>query len=260
MKLNLEKEGVTICCHCSHKEVVEKQMNLLKPIGQLINVHWNNRCDRHPEYYDSYCEMLNECLITSPTETVVLINDRVTPRPLEIMQMFRLLNMGYSAVAKYNIGYLMVTKELFREIGWWDERFYGGGYEDDDFCLRLRLANLAYFESQEGIYEYSWKTSVRPPGGDACSKSKPHFESKWKQTNEEIRRVVPEESFEKYRGKLGERRNDIKENWMTWDNSILGVEYANPDKIARGAGESRAKWFMDSPWFPFREYRKVTTD
>ena len=34
---------------------------------------------------------------------------------------------------------LLIRKTTQREIGWFDERFGHGNYEDDDFCLRLRL-------------------------------------------------------------------------------------------------------------------------
>ena len=41
--------------------------------------------------------------------------------------MLELLENGYAAVTKYSVGFMAFSKELIRKIGWWDERYYGGG-------------------------------------------------------------------------------------------------------------------------------------
>ena len=112
----LEKD-ITICLHAgSDSKVVENQMQKLEPLNNEFNIHWNNRIDRRPEAYDSYSELVNEAVATSPTETVILVNDRVIPKLEEITFMLQLLHRGYAVVGQWNVAFLALTKEVFRKI------------------------------------------------------------------------------------------------------------------------------------------------
>jgi hypothetical protein len=230
-------------------------MEALRPLESEYKIHWNNRIDRHPGTYDSFSELINDCVSTSHTEYIIFINDRTNPKPEEAKHIIELLESGYAAATKYSVGFMGFTKELIREIGWWDERFYGGGYEDDDFVLRLRLHDLAYYESLEGTYDMSWKTDLQPSDGKMCAKSEPHFNQKWIKTNTEIRRILPEENYTKYEGKLGDRKTDISSNWKKWNESQIGVFFAQR-RITNAAGPSRTHNFRNENG---AEFKKVTT-
>ena len=239
-------EEITICCNCGNdKDIVKKQMNLLKPVEDKLKVYWNNRIDRYPHAYPSFSKLVNDSITSSPTETVVWLNDRVTPTPHDVLHMVELLNDGFAVASKYSAAFMASTKEVYRHIGWWDERYYGGGYEDDDFVLRLRLADLAYYESQESEYlearilnmEDQIKSLI-PDDAVACSKSGPHFEAKWKQSPESITKILKEEYYEEYESLVGPSKVDISSKWKTWQESELGVACRYPL-----AGESRTKWF-----------------
>lgn len=240
----------TIALHCGcDVAIVERQRALLKPLEQRFKVHWNNRIDRHPGSYDSYSELINEAVVTSSTEVVILINDRTLPKVHEVEHLLELLSQGYAAATKYSVGFLAVTKQLFRTIGWWDERYYGAGYEDDEFVLRLRAHNLAYYESLEGEYEQTWKSPLRPKGGDACARSEPFFFEKWRVTDWAITQVIPDETYSKYEGRLGAERADILRSWLPWDASVIGKGfYQRPTD-----GPSRTRWFRTREGAEFRE-------
>ena len=247
----LEKD-ITICLHAgSDRSVVDRQMELLSPLSNELNIHWNNRIDRKPEAYDSYSELVNEAVATSPTETIILINDRTIPTPQEIQFMLQMIHRGYAAVAKWSVAFMAVTKELFRNIGWFDQRFYGGGWEDDDFVLRLRLANLAYYESLSCQYDQTWKSPLLKEDGAACAVSGPFFQQKWQQFPHEIKRVIPEEKYEKWDNLVGPPRKDISSNWLDWSHSIVGVDYGRRDTD----GESRTYHFLGEDYKT--EYRSV---
>lgn len=248
---------ITICLHCGCcHDIVYEQMKALKPLEKKYKVFWNNRINRHPDSYDSYSEMINEAIVTSPTEYVVLINDRTKPKDYEVIHMISLLENGFAASTKYSLGFIAFSKQLIRKIGWFDERFYGGGYEDDDFVLRLRLANLAYYESEESNYDKSWLSPLRPEGGEGCKKSGPFFQLKWKTTSNEIKRVLKEEDYIKYRGKLGADRPDIELSWKDWSHSELGIRFKER-MINNDGGCSRTHHFLRDDYKT--EYRKVTS-
>ena len=153
----------TICLHCGcSQEVVDNQINALKPLEEEYKVHWNNRIDRFPHMYPTYSELINHSVATSPTEWVILINDRCSPTVEEIKKILNLLENGYACALLYNVGFMGFSKELIRNIGWWDQR-YIQGWEDRDWVWRIKLANLALYESQESAYDYSWTSPLNHP-------------------------------------------------------------------------------------------------
>jgi hypothetical protein len=248
---------ITICLHCgSSWDVVNRQKEALKPLEEKYKIHWNLRIERNPGSYDSYSELVNDAIASSPTEIMVFLNDRVMPKVQDVEHMLWLLDNGYAAASKWSVAYIAYSKELIREIGWWDERYIGGGFEDDDFVLKLRLHNLAYYESEEGEYDQSWKSPLRPDGGDKCAKSEPWFRQKWRYSTEEVRRVLPDENYEKYAGSIGERNPEIKDGWKDWNHSKIGIMFAERMITHRG-GESRTHHFRLPNGY---EFRSVTSD
>lgn len=140
-------KDITICLHCGcSKEVVDYQITQLNSLSMKYKLHWNNRIDRHPEMYESYSELINHSIATSNTEWVILINDRTHPTVDEVEKMIYLLENGYSCVFLYSVGFMGFSKELIRQIGWWDQRFTYGGWEDRDWVFRLKKQICPYMK------------------------------------------------------------------------------------------------------------------
>lgn len=129
-------------------------------------------------YYDgsdaaNFSQLVNRCVESSLTETVILMSDRMRPTSTEIQKMLELLNRGYGFVGLYRYGLFGFKKELMRKIGMFDERYVGGGYEDYDFTMRLVMANIAFYMTEEVEYHAG-------PSSWDYSKSMPHFVTKWR--------------------------------------------------------------------------------
>lgn len=231
MKIN----EITICLHCGcDREVTNKQMESLKGVEERYKVYWNNRIDRYPYMYPSYSQLINHSIVTSPTEWVILINDRTTPTVEEIDKMVNLLEKGTSCVFLYNVGFMGFSKELIRKIGWWDERFTHGGWEDRDWVWRLAEANLSLYESQESTYDYTWKSPLNVPGGQL---STPHWLKKWNGYDHNVVvRTMQEEKYQHWDLFLGEPRHDISSTWTKWEDSQLNIDYGGP-----GSGPSASQ-------------------
>jgi hypothetical protein len=232
----------TISLHCGcDREVVNNQMRALKPLEVDYNVHWNNRIDRYPKLYPSYSQLMNHAIATSPTEWVILINDRTYPTVDEVKKMISLLESGFSCVYLYNVGFVGFSKELIRKIGWWDERFDLGGWEDRDWVFRLKMHNLAFYESLESTYDMSWKSPLNGPPGD--NESRPHWEKKYDTIsyNDVIWKHLPEESYPHWDLFLGDFKPEISESWKNWNESILDIMYNQKDRPGCGpSGSSMA--------------------
>ena len=247
----MKTKKITICLHASNKDTAEYQLQCMSPdFLNFEECHVRLRCDIHPDAYPSYSEMLNTAVNDSKTEVIVLINDKVLPKPGELTRMISLLDAGFGYVGLYSIGFCAITKGLIKKIGWFDERYLGGGYEDDDFMIRLRLNDIGIYDSSESDYNYqasASKQSVTIP----LSKSEPHFFSKWKITDDSIERKLNEENYQKY-----SLEDATTSEWLQWNSSIIGYYYGVGPKrgIPQGApinhfqGHSRAYRFCRVPF------------
>lgn len=243
-------EEFTICLHCGcDRNIVNTQIEALKPLENEFNVYWNNRIDRR-EWYDSFSELINDSVNSSKTEFVILINDRTHPKPHEVKKIIQCLENGFAAATQYSVGFMGFSKQLLRTIGFWDERFYGGGWEDDDFVFRLRMADLAYYESCEAQYDYHWKTKLQPQDALHGSKSGLFFKQKWDafSYNNAIIKLLPDETYDKY--DLGAERLDIQNSWMSWEKSVIGLEF----EMRPNQGPSRTHYFKNKNGQEYRSF------
>lgn len=152
------------------------------------------------EYFDgtgigSFSKLVNSCVASSPTETVILMSDKVMPTAAHIKKALSLSANGFSFVGLYSFAFFCIRKELFRKIGMLDERFSSGGFEDYDFILRTREANLSIYNTQEVPY-------TAAPSSWNYAASYEYWPKKWRHTWEEgnpipvqFERMLPEEKY-----------------------------------------------------------------
>jgi hypothetical protein len=122
--------------------------------------------------YPSFSKLVNACTAAANTEIVILMSDKVLPTANDVQKIVSLINQGYGFVGLYRFAFFGFKKQLMRQIGPMDERFVGGGYEDDDFYIRLKEANIAMYVTEEVSYAQtvsSWN----------YSRSRIHFLKKW---------------------------------------------------------------------------------
>lgn len=226
MKIN----SFTICLHCGcSQKIVHDQIHQLKFLENTYKIYWNNRIDRHPEIYDSYSELINDSVKTSKTEWIILINDRTSPTVYEVEKMISLLESGFACVFLYNVGFMGFSKELIRKIGWWDQRFTNGGWEDRDWVIRLKQHNLALYESQESTYDMSWKSPLNIPGAILSTE---FWHKKYQFTSDTIYKLIPDEI---YGYEIEESKPEISNSWLSWKDSILNIQYNKPGSGPSGS-------------------------
>jgi len=215
---------ITIGLHCGcSKDIVNAQIETLKPLTEKYNLHWNNRIDRYPLAYPSYSQLINHAIATSPTQFFILINDRTHPKVFEVEKIINHLENGFACSLMYNVGFMGFSRELVRKIGWWDERFLNGGWEDRDWIFRLKQHNLAIYESQEATYDYSWKSPLQVV--DNCKLSNAHWYSKYTIASDTIVKNLKEERYEHWDLFLGRPAPAVAAAWRPWSESILNLKY-----------------------------------
>ncbi len=236
-------KDITICLHCGcHQHIVDRQTKELEELSNDYNVTWNNRITRFPQAYPSYSELINHSIATSKDEFIIFVNDRCFPTAAEARKMLGHLQEGYAASFLWNVAYMAFSKELVRQIGWWDQRFLNGGWEDRDWMIRMAEANLKMYESQESHYTYEWKSPLQIE--DRCALSTPHFDSKWAITHSSIQRHIQEEVYDEWSKTLGPPRPDISDSWDPWNKSILGIDYDKPNSGPPGSVWIKGRSFI----------------
>ena len=156
----------------------------------------------------SFSWLVNQCVVDCPTERVIICGDKCHPSMENIDKLNSLLNSGYGLVGLYRFGFFGFDKELFRRIGPMDERFIGGNYEDDDYMLRMKEADIALYISEEVLYlplRSSWPTR----------KARSIFRSKWGSRQNIIRRLSRENP---HYYEFGE---SVPRSFLSWKHSVL---------------------------------------
>jgi hypothetical protein len=150
--------------------------------------------------YSSFSQLVNSCVASSPTETVIIANYKSRPTPEHVHKTLRLLNEGYAFVGLGKFKFFGLKKELFRKIGMFDERYVGGGHEDYDFIVRLIENDLALYMTEEVPIHHATSKWANPDGvypghGHWATKWK-HYWTKGAMLPDKLERTMNEEKYD----------------------------------------------------------------
>lgn len=130
--------------------VISNKPHLFKPIVKSITPERISYFDGSG--FNSFSQVVNNCVARCYTETVIIMSDKVLPTQEHVHKTIELLESGYAFVGLYRFAFFGFKKELMRRIGMMDENHIGGGYEDDDFYIRLIEHNLAMYVTHDVPY------------------------------------------------------------------------------------------------------------
>ena len=176
------------------------------------------------EYFDgtgyaSFSKLVNACVAQSPTETIIIMSDKVLPTDADVKKTLALIEQGHGLVGLYRFGFFGFKKQLMRQIGMMDERFVGGGYEDDDMYIRLKEANISMYITEEVAYTKSassWNYAL----------SRSHFINKWVDTESPLYDPLAKPSAAVVKRKIREETLDynlgkaVATSFLTWDHTV----------------------------------------
>jgi GT2 family glycosyltransferase len=166
---------------------------------------------------ESFSKLVNTCVSKCSTEKIIIMSDKVMPTAEHINKLVNLINQGHGLVGLYRFGCFGFKKEVFRQVGMMDERFIGGGYEDNDYYVRLKEANISMYMSHEAPYTKrasGWGNVYKNP-------SATFFKDKWSNKGRKAVVVTRQLEEEKYSYDLGPNTNDT---FLTFDKSVILVK------------------------------------
>lgn len=99
--------------------------------------------------YSSFSKLVNAAIESAPTEIVFIVSYKARPTAEHVRKTLELLDQGYGLVGLHEFRFFAFKKQLFREIGLFDERYVSGGFEDDDIKHRLIEHDIAFYLTTE---------------------------------------------------------------------------------------------------------------
>jgi glycosyltransferase involved in cell wall biosynthesis len=85
----------------------------------------------------------NQCIYTSPTDWTLVCNDDAVFQDGWLAWLTEQISSGkYLQVNLLHYGGFCISKRMILKNGWFDERFRGGGFEDNDWQLRVYEGGL----------------------------------------------------------------------------------------------------------------------
>ena len=187
---------------------ISNRPHLFEPIEMSIYPEVVNYFDGSG--YPSFSKLVNSCVESADTEIVILMSDKVLPTAGDVSRLLGLLDRGFAMVAFYRLAFFGFRKQLLRKIGMFDERFVGGGYEDDDFYIRLKEADIGAYITHEIPY-------AKSASGWNYSLAHDHFVEKWGniQASGEIKRNTEEEQY------CYELGPEVPAEFLPWEKSVI---------------------------------------
>ena len=223
---------IAICFIGGDSQRTEEQINALSGIENIFNVEWSKRSDKLEGYYPSYSQAVNEAVIETESEFMILINPQANPEIEDIELIISELCNGYAYSSVVSFGLWGITKEVFRRIGMFDERFLGGEYEDNDFLIRMQQLDVAIsWRWNLDRYKHWIFGSADMPTLKSQHRglTKTLYPMKWHQVGSSLYRtdLFPTEK-QPPKWFLENKRHDIYRSWKPWteskreDNGFVG--------------------------------------
>lgn len=242
---------IAVCFVGGDSERTEEQINALSELENIFNVEWSKRSDKLEGYYPSYSQAINEAVIETRSEFMIFINPKAKPKIEDIALIISELCDGYAYSSVVSFGLWGTTKELFRRIGMFDERFVGGEYEDNDFLLRIQQLDAAI--------SWRWNLDRYPHwihGSDTMPTimspnrglTKTLYPMKWHQIGTTAYRtdLFPTEK-QPPKWFLENKRHDISRSWKNWrDSKKEDNGYGGYDIFDEVAGKSVSNKILSS--------------
>ncbi len=233
LKIGLPNK-IAICLFANDKDTVDKQVSILDVLRDTFEIEYWFRSERNADMYQSFSQMINDAIDDTDSEFMVFINPKSEIILSDIHLIINNLCSGYAAVYTTSFGVHGATKELFRRVGLFDERFLHSELEDDDMMIRLGMFDKAIFYDTRPE-KYEKKLSYRDPLRGLASTI---FENKWYRDEKDIYHLNPEYQNVKQISKRHRNSNTaIYESWMDSSKAVVLMRDDKSNKYFRVSRE-----------------------
>ncbi len=171
--------------------------------------------------YNSWAKLQNDCIAECKADVFIYVSHKNLLQKHELIKMISMIKSGFGIVGLYDITTYAAPMNLFRKIGFYDERYFQGGWEEIDLFYRCCQNNIAIYLSREAYHSGEKSTWVY--------QGFKHYKKKWIEPQENLilHKLLEEEEYDYDIGKLSEH------NFLPWKYSYIrdfeerGLPYLN---------------------------------
>lgn len=216
----MTKKSIAICLLGEDPIRSQKQKKNLVALEQSFNVEWYLRSEISPYTpYSTFSQIINEGTLLTTAEYIMFFNPKFLPYPEDITCLYDDLNNGFCLSSLASMGAFGVSRELFRAIGLFDERFLGGEYEDNDFLVRIKQAGYAIkWKAHKDRYPVFLRSADNPLFG----LTKSLYKTKWYEKEGVYYRT---DLFKQEKvlpnWQLSNSNEEVRTSWKKWEDSDI---------------------------------------
>ena len=205
---------IAICFMSYDKDIAEKQLDALKTVLNFETEKYF-RYQKNPHQYQTFSQMINEAIDDTESEFMVFVNPKTVVSSDGINLIIDKLCNGYCFASIFGFAYFGMTKELVRNIGMLDENFLGSEYEDDDYLIRIRIADKAVWWGQDWSTYNFFKSECPPNRGSSLTT----FWRKWRWKNNTLISSNESKKIKYISKRHSSQSEEIRSSWKGFSES-----------------------------------------
>jgi hypothetical protein len=205
---------IAICFMSYDKDIAEKQSEDLSN-GLNFETEKYYRYQKNPHQYQTFSQMINEAIDDTESEFMVFVNPKTVVSPEGLNFIIDKLCSGYCFASIFGFAYFGMTKELVRNIGMLDENFLGSEYEDDDYLIRMRIADKAVWWGQDWSTYNFFKSECPPNRGSSLTT----FWRKWRWKNNTLISSNESKKIKYISNRHSSQNEEIRSSWKGFSES-----------------------------------------
>jgi hypothetical protein len=121
----------------------------------------------------------NQCIKDCPTENVIIASWRQRPTKSHFVTIEEKLSEGYGLVTFDELHFFAFNKYLMTVVGFFDEGFEGGQYEDTDFWNRLKTNDIGIYVGEMSEERNFNGQTINSTWVELSGINKVYYETKW---------------------------------------------------------------------------------
>jgi len=161
----------------------------------------------------------NQCIKECPTDNVIIASWRQRPTPEHFSIIEKMLNDRYAMVTFDGLHFFGFNKHLMNVIGFFDEGFTKGQYEDTDWFNRLRMADVAIYAGDVEEQRHINGQYVSSMWLDGFEANRDYYHTKWEENTQTNTLTQKKEEVNIIDRNTYQELKPI--NYRKWEDSIL---------------------------------------
>lgn len=193
-------------------------------INERVSFIHNQTTERQP-----LVKIWNQCIKECPTENVIIASWRQRPNKIHFEKIKEKLNEGYGMVTFDELHFFSFNKYLTTMIGFFDEGFTMGQYEDTDWWNRLKTNDIGIYVGEVPEERYIDNVYVQSTWLQGNHLNKMYYTSKWTEDFEN-KKLIQHHQEKNFQDRLIYKNLFPNKNYKRWSESVLSpnlVSYFN---------------------------------